>query len=104
MRQTLLSALLALGLAVPARAEPPEEGPLLPDAEMLEELAETLRGALGGLAGQLQPWGDRLGAVLANPEDYEPPELLPNGDVIIRRRPEAEREGEEPEPGQGLDL
>lgn len=103
MRLVSLHLVLAI-LAAPAVAEPAEDGPLIPDSELLGDLADTLRDALDGLAAELRPWGERLGAVLSNPEDYEPPEVLPNGDILIRRRRDAPEPDAAPAPERGLDL
>lgn len=56
-----------------------------PALEELEDLGPMLRSFA-------QEMGPALGALLEQVEDwsiYEPPVILPNGDIIIRRKPEA---------------
>jgi hypothetical protein len=62
-----------------------EVGPALGDLQALAELAgpamrsfvEEMGPALGEIIGEVRDW-----------TRYSPPELLPNGDIIIRRRPD----------------
>ena len=72
---------LALGLSTaPAIAEDKEEG-----LNLMQEGAELL---LRGLMNDMEPAIDDL----RNVDDirhYEQPEFLPNGDIIIRRSPDA---------------
>ena len=67
-------------LAVPATAE--EDGL----REGLSLLQEGTRMLLRGLMAELEPGlrdlQDRIGDLSA----YHPPEILPNGDILIRRR------------------
>ncbi|MGR3393868.1 MULTISPECIES: hypothetical protein [Rhodobacterales] len=44
----------------------------------LRSFGEEMGPALRDLMGQVQDWSR-----------YEPPEMLPNGDIILRRKPEA---------------
>lgn len=83
---------------------------------MQDELSPSLR-ALADLAAEagpalqafLEEMGPALADVLAQVQDwsaYHPPEVLPNGDIIIRRKPSVPR-GDEglPEPDEGqIDL
>lgn len=83
-------------MAAPARAQEPPSA-----QEGAEALAEGFRLLLEGLAGEIEPlaedmaeiWRDFLQGVEDLPE-YEPPEVLPNGDIIIRRKRGAAPEGE----------
>jgi len=45
---------------------------------MLRSFAQEMGPALGALLEQVEDWSI-----------YEPPVILPNGDIIIRRKPEA---------------
>lgn len=67
---------------------------------MLQEMAPALEG-FAGLAEKMGPamrnfarqMGPALGDILEKVEDwdaYEPPKMLPNGDIIIKRKPEPE--------------
>ena len=58
-----------------------------PAIEEFQGLADDIGPALQQFA---QEMGPRLGEILDQVEDwsaYEPPEILPNGDIIIRRKP-----------------
>lgn len=69
-----------------------------PALEDLSELADELGPALRGFAEEMGP---QLRDLLMQVEDwsvYEPPEMLPNGDIIIRRKPEAVPDAVEPAP------
>ena len=53
-------------------------------------LADQMGPALKNFAEEMGP---RLGALMEQVEDwsvYEAPEMLPNGDIIIRRKPDAQ--------------
>ncbi len=67
---------------------------------MMEEMAPALEG-FAGLAEKLRPalrdfakqMGPALGDILDKVESwdaYEPPKILPNGDIIIKRKPKSE--------------
>ncbi len=90
---------LALLMAAPASAQdrPADDaGDIAEGADLLAEGAgRLLRGLLGAaepgmrdLSRALEDWGlDDFGA-------YDPPEVLPNGDIILRRRRDAPGPGE----------
>ncbi len=84
-----MAFLLAVTLmAPPAQAQ---EAPTPKDGA--EALAEGFRLLLEGLASEMEPladdmteiWRDFLNGVEELPA-YDPPEVLPNGDIIIRRK------------------
>ncbi|HUF87489.1 MAG TPA: hypothetical protein VMM59_08910 [Thermohalobaculum sp.] len=86
MRVAAVLATLALAAALaaaPVRAEP--ERPLS------ERLEETIRG----LMDSVKPTLDELEGMfemfqsIDSLEHYQTPEVLPNGDIIIRRKPDA---------------
>ncbi len=62
-------------------------------------MAEALRLFMRGLMEEMEPAFDDLNNLLENIDVYHPPEMLPNGDIIIRRRTPMERhpEGEDGE-------
>jgi hypothetical protein len=98
---------LVLATAAPALAQdttpppPPEampEGrPLMPFMELfterseemmrqfLEDIGPEMEQLMDGLLPELQRLADVLGGFV----HYEMPEILPNGDIIIRRKPDA---------------
>ncbi|HEY9039889.1 MAG TPA: hypothetical protein VIN05_13210 [Roseovarius sp.] len=108
MKQILITIAAVLMLATPAlHAEedaPPQDGLSLieegarmlfdglmqearPAMEGMKEMAERLGPQLREFA---QEMGPALAEILKDVEDlsvYEAPEMLPNGDIIIRRKP-----------------
>ena len=78
----LVAAAFGLGLAMPAQAEPmPVQGRQPPTLEeQADEAARAMRDALARAMRLLE------GVVDTIPQ-YELPEILPNGDIIIRRIP-----------------
>lgn len=88
-----LSGLLpALGLAfalAPLGAlaqESPAPSPNPDLAQGAEKLSEGLRLLFQGLLSEGQEGWEQLGGWLDDLSAYEPPERLPNGDIIIRRK------------------
>lgn len=72
--------------------------------EIPDRLDETLRGLLDRMKPALEDMFEMLGLMeqIDNPLNYEKPIILPNGDILIRRSPDApdwdpERENTEPE-------
>ncbi len=99
---------LALALAAsPAAAQEGRE-------EMrkgMELLSEGLQLLLRGLADEIGPILLEIQGRIIDLSLYEPPEILPNGDIIIRRKrpPEADPPGPQeppaaPEPGEEIEL
>lgn len=80
------ACVLALGIAAGtgtvASAEPAEE-PRLPEMldRALRELMDEVRPALEDALDYMQSFG-----AIDDPRHYALPEVLPNGDIIIRRR------------------
>lgn len=100
----ILALILALGLAAPATAQEAgdnglnlmEEGARLFFKGLMDEMEPALKD-LQALAEGMEPalqdfvanMGPALRDLLAEVEDwsvYEPPEILPNGDIILRRK------------------
>lgn len=81
MRSLILAAVLVAGMPIAAAAQDKSAG---------EHLDEALQDVL-----------DTIGMVLQAVPQYELPEVLPNGDIIIRRvpplEPPEEKPAEEPE-------
>jgi hypothetical protein len=95
-------ALMLLAHPLLAQNEPPSlmergaqlffEGLMQEMAPALDELSALVEDAGPALQDFLTQMGPKLRAVLEEVEDwsaYEAPEVLPNGDIIIRRKPEA---------------
>ena len=69
--------------ALPAHAQEAEGD------EGLDLMGEALRLFMRGLLEEMEPALEDMGTLLENLDAYHPPEVLPNGDIIIRRkRPE----------------
>lgn len=91
----LVALALALGIAAtPLAAQDAPDGAANPDlAEGAEMLAEGFKKLFRGLMDELEPageaaeqgWND-LVDWLGDLSAYEPPERLPNGDILIRRK------------------
>ena len=100
MRLPLMS--LALGIlllsAVPVVAQEAEDEP--------ESLTRGIEQMLRDLFSNVEPALRELRETIGNLDDYEAPEMLPNGDIIIRRKtpldpaPEPEEPEDEP-PAEG---
>ncbi len=85
MRKFILLFVLAAG---PAFAQDDSEGRDL--------MSEALRLFMKGLIQEMEPAIDDLSGLLENLDAYHAPEVLPNGDIIIRRKQPIEPgEGEE---------
>lgn len=84
MRRIVPATLAALALAVTAAAEEPApEGTLRDGFSLIEEGTRLmLRGLMDDLEPALREMQDRIGDL----SSYHPPEVLPNGDILIRRR------------------
>lgn len=76
-----------------------------PALRELEDLAEDMEPALRQFA---QEMGPALRDLLATVEDwsaYEPPVVLPNGDILLKRKPDMPTPDALPAPGDGeIDL
>ncbi len=101
MKHTAILGLCGVLSLTPAQAQQNDElsegMDLLSEGMQLffEGLMSEMEPALRGLEDALDDWGD-WGA-------YHPPEVLPNGDIIIRRRNPLEVEPEVGEDGE-IDL
>lgn len=100
-----LAAAVFLAAAAPAASqEQPQGERLLPGPETMEGVADILRETLARLAARLEPWREQLGRVLDDPGAYDAPVILPNGDILIRRKPEPEPEPPAPRPQRGAEA
>lgn len=80
-------AVILLLVITPASAQEEERGRDL--------MTEALWLFMKGLMQEVEPALDDLGDLLDNLDAYHPPEVLPNGDIIIRRKTPLDRELEE---------
>ena len=62
--------------------------------EGLQHFSEGSRLLLQGLIGEMLPQFEELNGLIDELNAYHPPEVLPNGDIIIRRKTPLELEME----------
>ncbi|HSF90990.1 MAG TPA: hypothetical protein VLA51_02175 [Paracoccaceae bacterium] len=103
MRQFVFA--LALLLPAPLLAQDDDAtGPSLMErgAQLfLEGLMNEMGPAIEGMQDFVEQMGPALRDLMREVKDwslYEAPEVLPNGDIIIRRKPETPKPLDEPEP------
>jgi hypothetical protein len=101
MTRRLALALALLAASATAAPAQPTEELRLPEAldRAFREMMEELKPALDDAFEYMQSFG-----AVDDPRHYELPQVLPNGDIIIRRRDDAppfDPDGNEDEP---LDL
>jgi hypothetical protein len=81
------AAFAALVVVASPCAAPAQQRDAPPDAgAALEEWASQTQRMLEAMRDAARPWTDALSAYLQNPDSFHPPETLPNGDIVIRRR------------------
>lgn len=97
----IYAALVSLSLVAPAAAEEHKNDTYL---DGLNEFAEGMRKLLEGFASDLEPMMEDLAERLDGLRGYHPPEVLPNGDIIIRKKTPEEIEQEASEPEDGIEL
>jgi hypothetical protein len=83
--------------AVPAASQ---EGDV---EEGMDLLSEGTRLLLRGLLAEMEPALRDLRGALDNLNAYHPPEMLPNGDIIIRRKTPEEIEDAAPD-GEEIEI
>jgi hypothetical protein len=111
MRTLLATLALAAASALPALSEEPpagsgsvaaveegfsllERGARMIMRSMIDEMEPALRDAQRELGQSFEEWGPALAEVLAKVGDlsaYHAPEVLPNGDILIRKKRHDER-------------
>lgn len=68
-------------------------------------LEEGARLMLRGLMAELEPMLSDLEGALSDLSAYHAPEVLPNGDILLRRKvPLAPETPAEPAPGEEIDI
>jgi hypothetical protein len=102
MKQLALAFGLCAALSSPALAQEDDGSSLMERGaqQFLEGLLKEMEPAWQGM----QEFMDQMGPAMIDLMDeikdwsaYEPPEVLENGDIIIRRKPEPEDPGTEPQ-------
>ena len=71
--------------------------------EGMDLLSEGTRLLLEGLMQEFEPALRELEGVIDDLNAYYPPEVLPNGDIIIRRKVPLDPQADDPEDGE-IDL
>ncbi|MEJ6389624.1 AAA+ family ATPase [Gymnodinialimonas ulvae] len=101
MKQFIIASTLAgaLAIAAPAAAQDEDDlseglGLLGEGAQMIleglmEEMRPMLEEARPYFEEEVLPFLNRMGELMDDVTSYELPERLPNGDIIIRRSPDA---------------
>jgi hypothetical protein len=79
----LVLFILATFLAAPAAAG---DDPLAELRRQLEALSGEAQGSVLALILRFGPLLEEFGATLGDLSNYEAPEILPNGDILIRRK------------------
>ena len=81
----LAAAFLAPGFAVAEEPPSPRGKPL--EEYLREQLGDSdLQGALRDFLKSFEPVAKELDQMMKDIPQYEPPEVLPNGDILIRRK------------------
>lgn len=62
----------------------------LPTEDELEQLGDLAESWMKRFADRMSPMVEQLKDMVDDLNAYEAPEMLPNGDIIIRRKPDAE--------------
>ncbi|MEO1492722.1 MAG: hypothetical protein AAFV19_11270 [Pseudomonadota bacterium] len=85
--RAFLPAILAAALMTPTAASAQST----PEIRLPEKLDRILRDTMEALEPAIDDALDTMREfqVIDDPRNYEMPEVLPNGDIIIRRRPDA---------------
>ncbi|MEM9584397.1 MAG: hypothetical protein AAGA08_14915 [Pseudomonadota bacterium] len=81
----LVFALTLAFLPLTALADDPAT-PEAPFLEGIDELADGIQKLFDSLSNEVSPLMDDLADQLKGLNAYHPPEVLPNGDIIIRRK------------------
>ncbi len=84
MKHFLYIALIPFLMATPAESDPKNWEDL---RKGLEELSEDTQKFFENWVDELGPLLNSLRDKIDDLGEYEPPEVLPNGDIIIRRKP-----------------
>lgn len=111
MRRIVAATLFALALAGSASAQDQDDGSQMMERgarEFLEGLLREMQPAWDNMQAFLDEMGPAMIDLLDEIKDwsvYEPPEMLDNGDIIIRRKPDVpQKPAPENEPMPQIEL
>lgn len=85
-RRIVLPFVLALSLPLAAAAQ----------GQAPPTVHDRIEALIDRLLGQIEPGVDALAEMLGELSGWYPPEILPNGDILIRRRPQPDAPREPP--------
>lgn len=94
MKQFTALMTAALLAASPLSAD--EGSPPLPPEDELEQLGDLAESWMKRFADRMSPMVEQLKDLVDDMNAYQAPEMLPNGDIIIRRKPDADTTEDEP--------
>ena len=97
MKQIIALSTAALLAASPLQAgqhDAPKSP--LPSEDELEQLSDLAESWMKRFADRMSPMVEQLKDMVDDLNAYEAPEMLPNGDIIIRRKPDAKPTEDEP--------
>jgi hypothetical protein len=100
MKRFAVILLAAMVCIQPAKAQEDEGSSMMERGaqQFLEGLLKEMEPALEGLRAFMEQMGPAMMNLLDEVKDwsvYEPPEVLENGDIIIRRKPSPEKPEED---------
>ncbi|MEM6886824.1 MAG: hypothetical protein AAF636_01655 [Pseudomonadota bacterium] len=109
MRSLFILFLLSVAAAAMAQEENDDPPSLMERGaqQFLEGLLQEMEPAIEGMMDFIDQMGPAMRDILDDVQDwsvYEPPEVLPNGDIIIRRKPDVPVEEEPSEQMPQIDL
>lgn len=84
----LIPALIATLATTPVSAQSSDPQSFDRLLDFLEDLTNDSQGFLENLFTEMGPALTDLQDTIKDWSNYEPPEVLPNGDIIIRRKPD----------------
>ncbi len=84
-----LAILTALMLTASPLSADDSKSPLPSDEEM-QQLGDIAQRWMRSFKEKMSPMVEQLREMVDDMSAYEAPEMLPNGDIIIRRKPDAE--------------
>lgn len=110
MRKNAVAIFLSLALALPVAAQTdavPDRQPPGDVEQGFSLLGEGARLMLRGLMAEVEPMLSDMEGAISDLSAYHPPEVLPNGDIILRRKVPVDPETPAPEvppPGEETDI
>jgi hypothetical protein len=104
MKRIACATCLSVALALPVAAQDGADGPgdMEQGFSLLEEGARLM---LRGLMAELAPMLDDMEGAISDLSAYHAPEILPNGDILLRRKVPIAPEAPTPEsPSDGAEI